>query len=283
MTQQMPLPLTPIKTSFGMQLISLISIKSRKDLREGHSSHNKKKSVMMMNMLMQKSNFPLIQIQKKILHIQFISHHFTPRCHKKSFLSPNIWETLSESTKRMIIAHNKKVKLNKPTPYPSGSKTKPNPTLGKSTPAPQQVHEHSQDEPTEEPPPDTSTQTLVNKYLAESGIDPTDIQNVMPASYAKSNISHHESSRQIQPHQRYVFASVNQSKHHNFDAWIPLTPQVQYQPLSKLPVMTHTTASVLIAEWKPSAIIPSTSSWGSKIVPITLLHSRLAKTTTPTL
>ena len=29
--------------------------------------------------------------------------------------------------------------------------------------------------------------------------------------------------------------------------WISLTPQVQYQPLSKLPVMTHTTQSVLIA------------------------------------
>ena len=72
----------------------------------------------------------------------------------------------------MIIEHNKKVKLNNPTPYPSGSKTKPNHTLGKSTPAPQQVHQHSQDEPTEEPPPDTSTQTLVNKCLAESGIDP---------------------------------------------------------------------------------------------------------------
>ena len=55
---------------------------SRKDLREGHSSLNKKKSVMMMNMPMQKSNFPLIQNQRNILHIQFISHHFTPRCHK---------------------------------------------------------------------------------------------------------------------------------------------------------------------------------------------------------
>ena len=56
--------------------------KSRKDLRERHSSLNKKKSVMMMNMPMQKSNFPLIQNQRNILHIQFISHHFTPRCHK---------------------------------------------------------------------------------------------------------------------------------------------------------------------------------------------------------
>ena len=39
----------------------------------------------------------------------------------------------------------------------------------------------------------------------------------MPVSYAKRNISPHESSRQIQPHQRYVFARVNQSKHHNCD------------------------------------------------------------------
>ena len=117
----------------------------------------------------------------------------------------------------MNIEYNKKVKLNNPTPYPSGSKTKPNPTLGKPTPAPQQVHQHSQDEPTEEPPPDTSSQILVNKCLAESGIDPTDIQDVMPVSYAKRNISSHESSRQIQPHQRYVFAKVNQSKHHNCD------------------------------------------------------------------
>ena len=140
-----------------------------------------------------------------------------PKMPQKSFLPPNIWETPSESTKQMIIEHNKKVKLNNPTPYPSGSKTKPNPTLGKPTPAPQQVHQHSQDEPTEEPTPDTSTQTLVNKCLAESGIDPTDIQNVMPVSYAKRNISPHESSRQIQPHQRYVFARVNQSKHHNCD------------------------------------------------------------------
>ena len=141
-----------------------------------------------------------------------------PKMPQKSFLPPNICETLSESTnKQMIIEPNKKVKLNNPTPYPSGSKTKPNPTLGKSTPAPKQVHQHSQDEPTEEPPPDTSTHTLVNKCPAESGIDPTDIQNVMPVSYAKRNISPHESSRQTQTHQGYVFARVNQSKHHNCD------------------------------------------------------------------
>ena len=106
----------------------------------------------------------------------------------------------------MIIEHNKKVKLNNPTPYPSGSKAKPNPTLGKSTPTLKKVHQHSQDEPTDESPSDTSTQTLVNKCLAESGIDPTDIQNVMSVSHAKRDISSHDSSRQIQTHQRYVFA-----------------------------------------------------------------------------
>ena len=142
---------------------------------------------------------------------------FHPKMPQKSFLPPHILETLSESTKQMIIEHNKKVKLNNPTPYPSGSKTKSNPTLGKPTPAPKQLHQHSQDEPTEESPPDTSTQTLVNKCLAEGGIDPTDIQNVMSGTYAKRNISSHQSSRQIQTHQRYVFARVNQSNHHLFD------------------------------------------------------------------
>ena len=140
-----------------------------------------------------------------------------PKMPQKSFLPPNTLETPSQSTKLMIIEHNKKVKLNNPTPYPSGSKTKPNPKFGKPTPASQQVHQHSQDEPTEKPTPDTSTQTLANKCISESGIAPTDIQNVMPVSYAKGNISSHESSRQIQTHQGYVFARVNHSKHHPCD------------------------------------------------------------------
>ena len=82
LTQQMPLPLTPITTSFGMQLISMIFIKSRRNLRERPSSLNKKTSMMIMNMLMQKSNSPLIQNQRSIHHTQFISHHFTQRYHK---------------------------------------------------------------------------------------------------------------------------------------------------------------------------------------------------------
>ena len=121
---------------------------------------------------------------------------FHPKMPQKSFLPPKIWETLSESTKQMIIEHNKKVKLNNPTSHTSGSKAKPNPTMGKPNPAPQQVHQHSQNDAKEESPPDTSTQTLVNKCLADSGIDPTNIQNVMSVSHAKRNISSHDSSRE---------------------------------------------------------------------------------------
>ena len=85
---------------------------------------------------------------------------FHPKMPQKSFLPPNIWETPPESTKKMIIEHNKKVKLNNPTPYPSGSKTKPNPKLGKPTPAPQQVHQHSQDEHTGESKHQTPSESL---------------------------------------------------------------------------------------------------------------------------
>ena len=88
---------------------------------------------------------------------------FQPKMSQKSFLPPNTLETLSESTKQMNIEHNKKVKPNNPTPYPSGSKTKPNPTLGKPTPAPQQVHQHSQDEPCDD-------------------LDPTDTPSAVPTA-----------------------------------------------------------------------------------------------------
>ena len=84
---------------------------------------------------------------------------FQPKMPQKSFLPSNTSETLSESTKQMNIEHNKKVKLNNPTPYPSGSKTKPNPTLGKPTPPPQQVHQQSQDEPCDDlDPTDTPSE-----------------------------------------------------------------------------------------------------------------------------
>ena len=74
--------------------------KSRKDLRERHSSLNKKKSVMMMKIPMKKSNIPLIQNQRNILHIQLISHHLTPRCHKSLFYLPTSGKHLLKAPKR---------------------------------------------------------------------------------------------------------------------------------------------------------------------------------------
>ena len=124
-----------------------------------------------------------------------------PKMPQKSFLPPNIWETPPESTKEMIIEHNKKVKLNNPTPYPSGSKTKPNPTLGKPTPAPQQVHQPSQDEPTGESKHQTPSESLtaLNNFKKETkrddsalpqflthhncdDLDPTDIPSAVPTA-----------------------------------------------------------------------------------------------------
>ena len=74
--------------------------KSRKDLRERHSSLNWKKSVMMMKIPMKKSNFPLIQNQRNILHIQLISHHLTPRCHKSLFYLPTSGKHLLKAPSR---------------------------------------------------------------------------------------------------------------------------------------------------------------------------------------
>ena len=100
LTPLRPLLLKPITTSFGMQPTSMISIKSRKDLRERHYPLNKKKSLMMMNMSMQKNNFPLIQNQWNTLLIQSISHLFTPRCHRSL-------SSLATSGKHFLRAPNR--------------------------------------------------------------------------------------------------------------------------------------------------------------------------------
>ena len=100
LTPQRPLLLIHTTTSFGMQPISMIFIKPRKDLRERHSPLNKKISMMLMNMPMQKSNFPLTQNQWNILCIQYTSHHFIPRCHKSL-------SSLATSGKHFLRAPNR--------------------------------------------------------------------------------------------------------------------------------------------------------------------------------
>ena len=102
---------------------------------------------------------------------------------QKSSISPNTWETLSESTKQMKIEHNKKVKLNNPTPYPSGSKTKPNPTLGKPTPAPQQVHQ---------PPSDDTYNPKCTHSLMGTQCNHPQYPILM-----KQNCTHHPSTSQV--------------------------------------------------------------------------------------
>ena len=123
----------------------------------------------------------------------------------------------------MIIEHNKKVKLNNPTPYPSGSKTKPNPTLGKPTPAPQQVHQHSQDEPTGEFKHQTPSESLpalnnfkkgtkrdasaLPQFLTQHNcddLDPTDTPSSVPTALkapsddtSSPNCTHNLSTSQV--------------------------------------------------------------------------------------
>ena len=80
--------------------ISMIFITQRKDLRERHSPLNKKKSMMMMNMPMQKSKFPLTQKQWNILLIQYINLHFIPRCHRSL-------SSLATSGKHFLRAPNR--------------------------------------------------------------------------------------------------------------------------------------------------------------------------------
>ena len=123
----------------------------------------------------------------------------------------------------MIIEPNKKVKLNNPTPYPSGSKTKPNPTLGKPTPAPQQVHQHSQDEPTGEFKHQTPSESLpalnnfkkgtkrdasaLPQFLTQHNcddLDPTDTPSSVPTALqapsddtSNPNCTHNLSTSQV--------------------------------------------------------------------------------------
>ena len=130
-----------------------------------------------------------------------------PKMPQMSFLHPNIWETLPESTKQMKIEPNKKVKLNNPTPYPSGSKTKPNPTLGKPTPAPQQVHQHSQNEPCDDlDPTDTPSEVPTDLQApSDDTYNPKCTHSLMETQYnhsqypilMKQNCTHNPSTNQV--------------------------------------------------------------------------------------
>ena len=63
----------------------------------------------------------------------------------------------------MVIEYNKKIKVVSSKPHSHGGKPKANPTLSKPNSNPEQVHLHEKDDPTENQPPDTSTQTMVHE------------------------------------------------------------------------------------------------------------------------
>ena len=102
------------------------------------------------------------------------------------FLSP-----FPEAAKRLIIEYNKKVKVVKPKQF--GGNPKPEPTLGKPNPKPQQVNFHENDHPPENSPSEESTHAMVHECLTDGGIDPSDIDTVMSAFKAKSGKSSQDS------------------------------------------------------------------------------------------
>ena len=125
----------------------------------------------------------------------------------------------AEAAKQMVIEYNKKIKVVSPKPHFHGGEPKPNPTLGKPSPNPQQVHLHEKDDPTRDQPHQkkTPTHTMVHDCITECGTDPSDIHNVMSVFNAKGGISSQDSPRNVQLHQRYVFARANQSTNHLID------------------------------------------------------------------
>ena len=103
----------------------------------------------------------------------------------KAFISHQLWGDFSEATKQMIIDYNRKIKVPNPRPHFNGGNPKPKSTLEQSNPKPQQVHFPENDNPPENSSTETSTQTMVHECLSDGGMDPSAINNVMPAFKAR--------------------------------------------------------------------------------------------------
>ena len=81
----------------------------------------------------------------------------------------------------------------------------------------QLVHFHEYNHPPDNSSTETSTQTMVHECLSDGGMDLSDTNNAMSAFKANAGNPPQESSRQINMHQRYVFARANQSTNHLVD------------------------------------------------------------------
>ena len=84
-------------------------------------------------------------------------------------------------------------------------------TLGQSNPKPQQVHFHENDHHPDNSSTEASTQAMVHECLSDGGMGLSDITNVMSPFKAKVGNPPQDPSREINTHQRYVFARANQS------------------------------------------------------------------------
>ena len=92
--------------------------------------------------------------------------------------------------------------------------------------------------------------------------EPNDTPSTIPTSFQVScdPTWHPECTHNLMTFQCNQYPNPNHNSalvqflaHPNCEDFDPTDTLVQYQPLSKLPVMTHTTLSVLITQWKPSA------------------------------
>ena len=99
------------------------------------------------------------------------------------------------------------------------------------------------------------------------GQDPTDKPITVPTAYQVScdhtlhpECTHNQMAIQCNqyPNLNHNLALQQFLAHHNYEDLDPTDTPSAVQPLSKLIVMTHTTLSVLISQWKLSAINPST-------------------------
>ena len=207
-------------TNFGMQLINMTSTKLQNKHREWLSFPIKMIHVMILNMILENKNLQMDQNQDQPSPYSVFQSSFNstaPKKPTKVFIPYQLWREFPEAAKQMVIEYNKKIKVVSPKPHFHGGKSKPNLTLGKPNSNPQQVYLHEKEDPTENQLPETPTQTMVNECLTECGTDPSDIHNVMSVFNAKGGISSQDSPRQIQVHQRYVFARTNQFTNHLID------------------------------------------------------------------
>ena len=92
--------------------------------------------------------------------LHFLLHSSAPKKPTKGYIPYQLWGEFPEAENQKMVEYNKTIKVVSPKPHLNGGKSKPNPTSDKPNSNPQQVHLHDMDDPTENHPPETRTQTM---------------------------------------------------------------------------------------------------------------------------